>query len=229
MAKTHDCVRCGESCWDDDLYLCDQCGEKVCIKCLAVPGSDNNESECADCPAQVRRTITQLIQENSRSENRATVAEVARDALVEGVWAWARGLTRINAYTTDELREMFTPYFESGDTRGLSPREARTLETLRDTGFEMIDLKAKLAEEVKRGTCDHGTHWDTVCPKCEDANQVIAKLAAGGMQHKLDDLTADNARLRGALEKITTVPRSAVARGLAADALAGQPDRKGVR
>ncbi len=46
------CDRCGKLPAEPyDTYLCDQCGEYVCIDCLRVPGSDNNESVCVDCPA----------------------------------------------------------------------------------------------------------------------------------------------------------------------------------
>ena len=56
-----ECARCKAAIWDDEAYSCDQCGEYVCINCLAVPGSDNSESVCVDCPATYGQTRAERI------------------------------------------------------------------------------------------------------------------------------------------------------------------------
>ena len=65
-------------------------------------------------------------------------AEVER--YKKNAWGWSRGLKGQEPYSDDELKEMFGPYVENGDVTGLSPREARLLETLVQTGAEVERL-----------------------------------------------------------------------------------------
>lgn len=126
-------------------------------------------------PADVRALATELLHDSmSRSTSRNTEeierdwgAKIAafceereadlrkdRDRLKQNAWAWSRGLIGQKAYTTEELQGMFAPYVENGDVTGLSPREARLLETLIETGEDNLRLvkedAVNLRAEVER-------------------------------------------------------------------------------
>ena len=73
--------------------------------------------------------------------DRLAKAEAENERLASNMWAWSRGLVGQKPYTPDELREMYGPYVEDGDTTGLSPREARLLETLITTGADVHRLE----------------------------------------------------------------------------------------
>ena len=47
-------------------------------------------------------------------------------------------------YDDSELLVMFGPYLLQGDTEGLSPREVRLLETIRDQNSEIAELRQQL-------------------------------------------------------------------------------------
>lgn len=76
--------------------------------------------------------------------------EKENEQLKKNMWAWARGLIGQKSYSEKELKEMFRPYVENGDTTGLSPREARLLETLIETGAKIaaLDALVEAVEEV---------------------------------------------------------------------------------
>lgn len=90
------------------------------------------------------------------------------------LWGWSRGLIRQKAFTEKEIRQMYGPYIESGDTTGLSPREARLLETFIDAQSAPPDLDT-LAEKA----------WKTLVitgfirpPHIDDHKEITALIKA---------------------------------------------------
>ena len=99
------CARCNEWEWAEDLYECDQCGEYVCIKCLAVPGSDNNESVCRDCPAMGHANIDKPVLKIVDGKGKAHDVSI-RDMFGERMdddFYDADGLTRADRIADGEL------------------------------------------------------------------------------------------------------------------------------
>ena len=68
------------------------------------------------------------------------------EELEKNAWAWSRGLIGERSYTEEELKQMFGPYVENGDTAGLSPREARLLETLVCTSASLNEKNQRIEE-----------------------------------------------------------------------------------
>ena len=105
-----------------------------------------------DLEFKISEVETQVLYEQDRDKNNTASsdlqvkelrAEITK--LTKNAWEWSRGLKGQKAFSKSELLNMFGPYLESGSTAGLSPREARLLETLVETGAE----NQRLEKEIK--------------------------------------------------------------------------------
>ena len=100
-----ECDRCRTLIWAHETYRCDQCGELVCIKCLAVPGSDNNESVCVNCPAMGHANIDKPVLKIVDGKGKAHDVSI-RDMFGERMdddFYDADGLTRADRIADGEL------------------------------------------------------------------------------------------------------------------------------
>jgi len=79
------------------------------------------------------------------------------EELEKRLWGWSRGLVGQEPYSEEELREMFAPYVENGDVTGLSPREARLLETVVSTGARVVQLEKEHPEVPEASDIDNYT------------------------------------------------------------------------
>lgn len=77
------CARCGEHVWAEDMYLCDQCGEYVCADCLAVVGSDNNESQCRDCPAMQQASVAIKVDDGTGQTHDVSLRDMFPEQLAD--------------------------------------------------------------------------------------------------------------------------------------------------
>ncbi len=137
-----------------------------------------------------RRTEGAKAEAEARWRDEVCTARAVRDkadARVEemeaNAWAWSRGLVGQKPYTLGELKTMFGPYVEKGDTTGLSPREARLFETLVATGAENVRVQGTL-DKIADGECVCSTAKNNIPPggpKCWPcfAKAAVAREACG--------------------------------------------------
>lgn len=122
-------------------------------------------------------------------QERAEKAEAETMRLQKAMWGWVRGLKGPKPYTEDELREMFRPYVEDGDTTGLSPREVRLLETLIATGAEVSRLR-------ERQTLTYCAFCGEQFPIDNDAGSQVEAHIKVCEKHPMKAVLAENVEFR---------------------------------